>query len=242
MSYNHNYGYTFYFKDGDDELIFPITPPKLEVKVGSNNTVVTLINEGDINILKSPSLTDIEFEARFPVRQYPYSRKPLNFEVYYKKFSELKTNRKSFRFIVIRDTNAVNQGYGVNYLVSLEDFTVLEDASEGDDVLVSFKLKEYKPYGVVVHKGTGSLVPSTSTSNKNRNDDNRTSNSKTHKVKYGDCLWNIAKKYYGKGSKYTIIYNANKSAIEADAKKHGFSSSKGGNRIWPGLVLTIPAQ
>ena len=32
----------------------------------------------------------------------------------------------------------------------------------------------------------------------------------TYTVVKGDCLWNIAKKFYGNGSKYSIIYNANK--------------------------------
>lgn len=33
-------------------------------------------------------------------------------------------------------------------------------------------------------------------------------------VKKGDCLWNIAKSYYGSGAKYTKIVNANKNRIK----------------------------
>ena len=44
----------------------------------------------------------------------------------------------------------------------------------------------------------------------------------------GDCLWNIAKKFYGAGLQYTRIYNANKDKI------------KNPNLIYPGQVLTIP--
>jgi nucleoid-associated protein YgaU len=50
----------------------------------------------------------------------------------------------------------------------------------------------------------------------------------TYTVVKGDCLWNIAKKYYGKGSQYTKIYNANKDKISNP------------NLIYPGQVLTIP--
>ena len=64
--------------------------------------------------------------------------------------------------------------------------------------------------------------------------------SKTYTVKSGDCLWNIAKKFYGNGSKWTTIYNANKSTIEARAKKAGKKSSNNGSLIYPGTVLTIP--
>ena len=50
-----NYGYTFYFSGGSAGLLtFPITPGELTITVGSNNKVINLINEGDINVLKSP--------------------------------------------------------------------------------------------------------------------------------------------------------------------------------------------
>lgn len=35
-----------------------------------------------------------------------------------------------------------------------------------------------------------------------------------HIVKKGDCLWNIAKAYYGNGALYTKIYEANKDQIK----------------------------
>ncbi len=50
----------------------------------------------------------------------------------------------------------------------------------------------------------------------------------TYTVVKGDCLWNIAKKFYGSGAKYTVIYNANKGII------------KNPSLIYPGQVLTIP--
>lgn len=52
--------------------------------------------------------------------------------------------------------------------------------------------------------------------------------SKTYTVKKGDCLWHIAKAFYGNGSDYRTIYNANKDII------------KNPNLIYPGQVLKIP--
>lgn len=56
----------------------------------------------------------------------------------------------------------------------------------------------------------------------------KVTSSDTYTVVKGDCLWNIAKKFYGSGAQYTKIYNANKGII------------KNPNLIYPGQVLTIP--
>lgn len=245
-----NYGYDFYFKDGSDVLLFPITPSELNIKVGSNNKVVTLISEGDINILKSPSLIEVEFEARFPMRDYPYSRRVSSFQSYYDKFKKLKEEKKSFRFIVARSTPNGQRTWDTNLLVALEEFEFTEDAEEGDDVLINFKLKQFKEYGVKTIKvkntntntNTNKTSKTTSTSDKARSTDNKTSTSKSYTVKSGDCLWNIAKTFYGNGSDWKIIYEANKSIIESTAKKYGKQSSSNGHWIYPGTKLTIPAK
>lgn len=235
------YGYNFYFKDGSDVLTFPITPSELSIKVGSKNKVITLIGEGDINILKSPSLIEVEFEARFPMRKYPYSREVSSFEEYFNKFKELKEDKKSFRFIVARTTPNGSRTWDTNLLMALEDFELTEDADEGDDVLISFKLKQYKEYGVKTVKVENSKPTTTSTSTTPRSTDNKTKSPQSYTIKSGDTLWGIAKTFYGSGAKWTTIYNANKSIIESTAKKHGKQSSSNGHWIYPGTKLTIPA-
>lgn len=57
----------------------------------------------------------------------------------------------------------------------------------------------------------------TGTSKKNTSNKQVTqqSNSKRYyTVKTGDCLWDIAKRYYGDGSQYIKIYNANRDKIK----------------------------
>lgn len=51
---------------------------------------------------------------------------------------------------------------------------------------------------------------------------------RTYTVKKGDCLWNIAKQFYGDGSAYTKIYDANTKQIANP------------NLIYPGQVFVIP--
>lgn len=237
-------GYEFYFQDGSDLLTFPITPSKLSIKVGSNNKVVNLIDEGDINILKSPSLIEVEFEARFPMRNYPYSRSVDSFHNYYDFIKSLKEDKKSFRFIVARSTPNGNRTWDTNLLVALEDFEIVEDADEGDDVLITFKLKQYKPYGIttIQVKQQSTTPTTTSTSDKPRDTGNKGSKSETYTIKSGDTLWAIAKKFYGDGSKWKKIYEANKSVIESTAKQRGYKSSSNGHWIFPNTKLTIPAK
>lgn len=236
------YGYDFYFKIGDEVLTLPVTPSSLNIQIGSKNETVTLINQGDINILKSPSLVEVNFDARFPMRKYPYSRNPRAFEYYHNTFKELKEQKKPFRFIVVRTTPSGTPLWDTNLLMALENYELDEDASEGDDVIITFTLKQYKEYGVKTIKLPASKPTTTSTSNKPRNNENKAASATVYVVKSGDCLWNIAKKFYGNGNNWKKIYTANKSAIEADAKKHGKKSSSNGHWIWPGLKLTIPPK
>ncbi|MCM1058308.1 MAG: phage tail protein [Firmicutes bacterium] len=56
----------------------------------------------------------------------------------------------------------------------------------------------------------------------------KVTSSDTYVVVKGDCLWKIAKKFYGSGVQYTRIYNANKDQI------------RNPNLIYPGQVLIIP--
>ena len=238
-------GYEFYFKIGSDVLTLPITPSELKIKSGSNNKVVTLINEGDINIIKPTGLMEIEFEARFPMRQYPYAREYREFTYYFNKFTSAKQNKQPVRFSVVRSnmSGKLTWGTGSNEdnLFSIEELETKENADNGDDVIVSFRLKQYKEYGVKTIKLPESNPTTTSTSDTSRSTYDKTSNAQTHTVKSGDCLWNIAKTYYGNGSKYTVIYEANKTVIEETAKKHGKSSSSNGHWIYTGTVLTIPS-
>lgn len=228
-------GYEFYI----DGMKLPIAPPSLEIKVGSKNETVDLINEGEINILKSPSLISVSFEARFPMRDYPYAPNVSSFDSYYEKIKSLKENKQPFNFVVARATPNRVSTWDTNIQMALEDFTLSESWDEGDDVLISFTLKQYKNYGTKTVTVSNGQIQKTSGASENRT--SQPVVQENYKVAQGDTLYLIAKNHFGDGSRWTEIYEANKSNIESSAKAHGKESSLNGNYISPGLELVLPA-
>ena len=213
-----------------DGMELPIAPQKLTVKIKGNNKTLTVINEGDINFLRAPGLTEITFDAVLPMLgQYSFANGYRRPDSYLNKLESLMTGKESFRFLVSRVSPSGRLLYDTNMKVSLENYTVTEDATKGPDVTVSITLKQYISYStktVTVVKPTPEKKPVVQ--QKKKRETSSAPKVKTYTVKSGDCLWNIAKKYYGNGAQYTKIYNANKGKI------------KNPNLIYPWQVLTIP--
>lgn len=224
-------GYDFYM----DKCLLPVTPEKLTTKINNANKTVTLINEGEINLLKAAELTDVEFECDIPQVKQPYAVYPSGFKgasYFLNYFEQLKTSKKPFQFIVCRKSPNGKKFFNTNLKVSLEDYKITEDAKEGFDLRVKIKLKQYREYGTkTINIQIQASKPKASPEPKRETVSAPTpAASQTYTVVKGDCLWNIAKKFYGNGSKYTVIYNANKGVIGGNP-----------NLIYPGQVLTIPA-
>lgn len=132
-----------------DKILLPIAPSKIKIGFSSQNKTLNLINDGEINILKDPGLLDIEFDCMLPNSVYPFSVYKDGFEGADKiidKINKLKTDKKPFQFIVTRTKPNGTPLFNTNIKVSLESYEMQEDAEEGFDVILSIKLKQYKPY------------------------------------------------------------------------------------------------
>jgi LysM repeat protein len=226
-------------------MLLPVTPSKLSININNKNSTMVLINDGEINILKKAGLTEISFTALLPNVKYPFAVYKSGFQkasAFLDKLEELKTSQKPFQFIVSRQMPKGGKLFDTNIKVSLEDYKIIEDSDNGFDVNVDISLKQYRDYqtktvAITIKQQTAAKVTATTSSTRSTSS---APTYKTYTIKSGDTLWGIAKSKLGSGSRYTEIYNLNKSTIEAAAKQHGRASSSNGNWIWPGTVLQLP--
>ena len=114
--------YEFYF----DKTPLPVAPSKLQLKIGSSNKTYTLINDGEINVLKSPKLTEITLDVMIPSVKHSFAVyknnvfKPPSY--FLELFEKYKTEKKPFQFIVNRTFPNGSFLFGTNMKVSLEDY------------------------------------------------------------------------------------------------------------------------
>lgn len=211
----------------------PITPSKVKVKINNQNETLTLINGEEINILKEPGLTDVSFDLLLPQVSYPFTNGGAQSADYYLSlFERLKTSKQPFQFILNRSMPTGRRLFYTNLTVGMEDYQITDDAEEGFDITVTVSLKQYRHYGtktVTIQPAPTPAETPTATVEQPQRETSQAPQQTTYTVKSGDCLWNIAKKYLGDGSRYNEIYELNKDKITNP------------NLIYPNQVLTLPS-
>lgn len=201
------------------------TPEKLTVKIKGQNKTLILLNEGEVNFLREPGLTEIVVPFTLPMLSG--TRSP---EYYLSILEKLKTGKTTAWFKLVRLSPNGRTLYDTNMKVSVEDYNIVEDAKEGLDVSVDVNLKQWRSYGtktITVEQPAAKEEKATVSVTKER-DASTAPTTKSYTVKKGDTLWAIAAKYYGSGAQYNKIYNANTDKISNP------------NLIYPGQVFTIP--
>lgn len=200
----------YFFLSG---IPLPITPAKLNIKTPNKNKTVTLINEGEFNILKKKGLKEISFEALLPQTKYPFANYNLGVydaSTFILALKGLEALKKPFPFIVTRMTPSGKLLFYTSMMVSLEDYSLNEDAENGLDVMLNITLKEYQYHGTTLFKTiTTALGSALSIVSKGRDSSSKVEN-KTYTVKENDTLWSIAKRELGDGEKLTDLIKLNK--------------------------------
>lgn len=241
-----------------ETVLFPVTPGKVTTKINGKNKTVSLINDGEINIIKTTGLTDVSIdELLLPALQdYPFANhedentNEVSFhdaKYYLDKLESWKNDKKPVKWKMIRiSPDGSTLLWDSSMDVTIEDYEIIEDADNGMDVTVKLDMKQYRYYGakkLKIKKNSAKTKSSKKkTAKKEKARPKKKKTISTYTVKKGDCLWNIAKKELGSGSRWKEIYNLNKSTIESCAKKHGHKSAIEGSNCWifTGEVLKMP--
>jgi len=134
-------------------MLCPIAPDKIQIKISNKNKTLTLINEGEINVLKKAGLSEISFDLLLPNVKYPFAVYKDGFQTadyFLNILEELKTSQKPFKFKVVRQFPNGKMLFSTNMSVSLEDYKLSDDVKRGFDIAVSIKLKQYREYGTKI--------------------------------------------------------------------------------------------
>lgn len=203
------------------KLRIPVLPEKFEISLGSNNDSVDVMELGEIIVKQARQAYEFSWESFFPLKTFSGCAvsSPTAPLTCVEKITTWMDADKPVH-LILTDMD-------VDIYCTIENFKYWEEGGDVGTIYYSITLKEYRE--VTVRTVTVKSSVATVTSQTETRVDNSTTD-QTYTVVSGDCLWNIAKKFYGSGSKYTVIYNANKSVIGSNP-----------NLIYPGQVLTIPA-
>lgn len=110
-------------------LLMPVCPGKVTVKVNGQNKTMNLLNGEEINLLKTPGLSDVSFELLLPHRAYPFSSSvvlpPSYYLAYFQRLSQRDTG---FQWILVRTKPGGGMLHYTNMTVALENYQIIDDA------------------------------------------------------------------------------------------------------------------
>ena len=217
-----------YLGTDTDKIRFPVVPSTIGVSRSNNIDTQSVLKLGEVPIFNGTSLKTIELTSFFPNQEYSFCdytgfMKPYEFS---DKIQKWLYEGKPLRIIV------TDSPTNMQCLIQQFD-TVEQDGTR--DLYFTLNLLEYRPIEVPNLNNNNQSNNSNNSQNISRpsenNDSSNSNQQKTHKVVKGDSLWAIAQKYYGKGSLYPKIKEANKSKYPSLAKN---------NIIYPKWELIIP--
>ena len=220
--------YRFYLKQGQTQFLFPVTPAKLEVKTDNQNQTVSILNVGEVNILKGKGLEEIRFTALFPNRAYSFVQTENQWKapsVYIQMLRTFQAAKLPVQLTIFRQIADGSLLFADNREMVLEKCNMTEKGGEQGDIWVDLVLKEYRRSQSIAYKP----LPQNGGKGNNAVQQNMQrpakTPAKTYMVKKGDSLWKIAKKELGNGSKYKEI-----------AQKNNIQNP---SLIYPGQVLQL---
>nr|DAK68123.1 MAG TPA: tail assembly protein [Caudoviricetes sp.] len=203
-------------------LDLPVLPEKLEVSSSGKNEKATVLELGEVLLLRKKALRTISWDSFFPAAAAPYVTGSLSSPVgAVRAIQRARDTRTPIRLLI------TGTDLDINIRVGVDSFDYEERSGELGDFYYSIKLTEWKNYGaqrLILGSASEDSAQAVEAAREGSPEAPR-----TYTVAIGDCLWSIAQRFYGKGSEYTKIYEANRDVIGSNP-----------NLIYAGQVLTIP--
>lgn len=199
-----------WLNQADDKFRFSVIPPTIGISSGISTSSSSIIKTGELVAFAGRKLSTFDIDCFFPNQDYNFCEY-YGFPKPYECVDKLKKwmDEGWILRLIVTETN-------INMECIITDLDYEEKDATGD-VYYSLSLKEYRRFKISLADIPGnnentSQKPNES-SNQNTNSTGQQQQQRTHVVKKGDTLWGLAKKYYGSGSKYPVIFNANKNLI-----------------------------
>lgn len=195
-----------------DHVLFPVAPKRIEWKYNGQNETISLIDEGEANVIQPLGLTEFSLEVLLPHQKYPFARYPngefLPPSYYLMHMKKIMEKREPVSFEIVRPGTIYDN---LLEMVTVENYTVQEDADEGRDVIVKIELKQYWMYRTKYYipgpVGTGQLFVERPLGEEHQIPS--AENPVEYTVQPGDSLWRICQQQYGDGSKCWDVANRN---------------------------------
>ena len=217
-------------RGGERRLRIPILPEEIKSQMGETLfATYSIMNKGDVSVPTGTELARYSWESEFPGEL----RK--NDPLIHGKWQDPKKYHDTLEAWKASGEPLILTVIGfpmINVDVYLKSYTATAAGAFGD---IYYELEFEKLREIKVTKTAPSTATATAATAKRT-----TKQFLTYTIVSGDTLWAIAKKFYGDGNKWSIIYANNKAIIESTAKKRGKKSSSNGWWIFPGVKLKIP--
>lgn len=216
-------------RNGNREIRIPWLPEKIAYESGGTTMAsYDIADRGEVAVPTGSGLASFSWESQFPGKHRTDDamlrgswKEP---KYYHNILEDWRASGEPLHLLVT--------GYPINADVFLEDYTANAAGGFGD---WEYELTFLEDRDVSITTSQVSVPRRSAPS----------SSGQAYTIKSGDTLWGIAQKFYGAGSKWGTIYNANKDIIESTAKARWKAAginrdSQNGHWIFAGTTITIP--
>lgn len=152
---------------------FPMGPSKIVTNTGSRSQTIELINGQEVNLVRGPKLREWTIDVTLPSQNYPYIglnaralggmagniAGALSTTLILEYLESLKNDKVAFPLIILRLGENFNVTTFDNLCqkVTLEEYSITEDATNGQDMELSLSFKEFIPFSTKVYNSNGTI-------------------------------------------------------------------------------------